>query len=289
MGLGIPHALAGSEPLFADGLVGQVAGVTGIVAADAGQRPAVQAAACDLGLVKTAFRIQYNGFGTALAAALDAVGLAVVEDVPLPTQLDKAAVGVAIGGLGRGVAVPSDVCIGNEDSAIPVAGQRLVGDSIAQVVALLRGIHKVIPFADFPGRRGFVKAVALKAGASGSLTAGQHLKRPGLDGVHVRFQLKAQTVLAQLECPREIRCGAEADVEIDPAIVVHQHARVEHLGGGHGAIRESYIAQIGEGPLGRVADSDLTGIIFSTIIIQIVPSIRALHAVGGGKVAALFQ
>lgn len=112
--------------------MGQVAGVTGIVAADAGQRPAVQAAACDLGLVKMTFRIQNNGFGTALAAALDAVGLAVVEDVPLPTQLDKAAVGVAIGGLGRGVTVPSDVCIGNEDSAVPVAGQRLVGDSIAQ-------------------------------------------------------------------------------------------------------------------------------------------------------------
>ena len=131
--------------------------------------------------------------------------------------------------------------------------------------------------------------MALKAGASGGLTAGQHLKRPGLDGMHIRFQLKAQTVLAQLECPREIRCGAEADVEIDPAIVVHQYTRVEHLGGGHGAIWESYIAQIGEGPLRRVADSDLTGIVFSTIIIQIVPSIRALHAVGGGKVAALFQ
>jgi len=81
--------------------------------------------------VKTAFRIQHNGFGTALAAALDAVGLAVIEDVPLPTQLDKAAVGVAIGGLGRGVTVPSDVCIGNEDSAVPVAGQRLVGDVFA--------------------------------------------------------------------------------------------------------------------------------------------------------------
>ena len=132
MGLGIPHALADGEPLFADGFVGQVAGVTGIVAAGVGQRPAVQAAARDLSLVKMTFRVQNNGFGTALAAALDAVGLAVVEDVPPPTQLDKAAVGVAIGGLGRGVTVPSDVCIGNEDSAIPVAGQRLVGDVFAR-------------------------------------------------------------------------------------------------------------------------------------------------------------
>ena len=153
VGLGVPRTLADGEPLLADGLVGQIAGVTGIVAAGAGQRPAVQAAACDLGLVKMTLRIQHNGFGTALAAALDAVSLAVVEDVPLTTQPDKAAVGVAIGGLGRGVTVPSDVCIGNEDSAVPVAGQRLVGDSIAQVVALLRGIHKVIPFADFSGEK----------------------------------------------------------------------------------------------------------------------------------------
>ena len=50
---------------------------------------------------------------------------------------------------------------------------------------------------------------------------------------------------------------------------------------GEDAVREGDIAQVGEGPLGRVADRDLAGVEPAPVVVEVIPAVGTPGAVGG--------
>ena len=144
-----------------------------------------------------------DALGASLAAEAGAVGHPVVEDVPLLAHLHDGAVVVAAGVI---IAVVHDVAPVGEGAG------GLVSRGIGQAAALAGGVDQVVGIADLAGRAGLKEAALLR----GIVTVVDHmqLEAPGQHGAHIR---RIKLIHVRL---------FKAIVNIDPAIVVHQHTGV---------------------------------------------------------------
>ena len=266
----------------------EVAGDTGLIASFAGQRPVVQTAARDLDLRDRAIRQDRNGLGAALTGAFDAVGLAVVEDVPLSVHFHEATMGVACVVEGFCVALVPDIRYADERAAIVEIPIRVIADGVAELVAEDRGIDEVVFPVDLPDGAGLEKAVALEVCPSCRCRSGYDGFPLSPDRFHIRLQLQTDGLLdpvaAELENQLERALRRKTHVEISLAVVVHQHAGIE----GEGisfllAIWRSvgilYAAVIRKGADGAVRHGDAGAGQNVELIVQIITPVRALYAV----------
>lgn len=161
--------------LFADGGFGAVGAGTvgglqatgnarGVAVSDF-QRAIVQPAGSDPHLGNAAIRQKRNLFGTALAGIGRAVGLAVVEHIPLTVDLHNTAmVGTGIIA-GHRAAIQPNIAVGNNGSAVMVNALGLIRHSIAQFVILGGRIDQIITAIRFAQGRCFKKRVLRKIGS----------------------------------------------------------------------------------------------------------------------------
>ena len=280
---------------------GQVAGNRGRVVAFSAERAAIQAAGGDLYLRDAAVGENLDLFGTALTGIFGAVGLAVVEDVPFPVCLDHTTVVVAEGVDRNGASIKTDIAVGNDCAAVDKAAVRAVAGRIAELMALMGRVDKVVFFADLADGGRLKKSMSFKSGTCGMVTAGNQHAGRFLQGEHIGFQFGDHAVFTELNIHQPFhRCAArfgdlfqllfgqfgelhflfggrrKAIVEIHPSIVIGQHRRVK---------RHEFPQDLTVGIMdmavkckrsgGRIADRNPDLGIEGEAIIQIIPSIRA--------------
>src|SRR5699024_3914526 len=151
------------------------------------QRPTVQPAACDLSLAKPTVRPAWQLFGTALAAGLLPRCLAVVKNIPVPAQLHKAAMVVAVGHHRVDVASKAKISVADQHTCITIRSEGSVGQCIGQLMALLGRVDHHIPPFDLAGTAGLIKGVVFKASACCCARPRQNGYRTTADGHHVGF------------------------------------------------------------------------------------------------------
>lgn len=96
------------------------------------KRAAVEAAARNFHLSDTSVRKNLNLFSTALTGAFGSVGLAVMENIPVLTNLYHTTVIISKGIYRICPSVKSYISIGNNCSAKHIAFRRTIADGIAQ-------------------------------------------------------------------------------------------------------------------------------------------------------------
>ena len=169
----------------------QVARNIGRILTGAIERPAVQTAGGHFHLRNAAVGKDIDGFGTSLAAVPGRVGVAVIEDVPLATDLHDTAVVVAAVGhqvLRIRRRVGTQVAVADNHAAVLEPTGGTVADGIAELVHHGGGIDKVILAIDFADGGCLKERVFFKARASG-VHASRHNERGFLhDGQHILVQ-----------------------------------------------------------------------------------------------------
>ena len=159
-----------------------------------------------------------------------AVGLPVVEDIPVLPDVQQPAVGIAqvVQALSLVlVAVQEQVTLAHQRASEGEAAVGPVADRIAQLVVVSGGVDEdvLVPvLADGAG----LKKLVVGEGA-GALLGKNHLGLP-LDGEHIPLQLhhRAAVIAQLLEAGDEGGRGRiKPGVQPDPPVVVRQHAGVE--------------------------------------------------------------
>ena len=213
-----------------------VAGNVGRIVADALERRAVEPAGAHFRLMEFAV-LKADLLGAGLAGRLLAVGVAVIEDVVFPADLDEAAVGVA-GAHARVLHIRDagepDIAAGDKNAAVFEAVIGEIGDGVAEVVAVERAVDEIIFAVEFAHGAGLAEGLRLEGRALG-LLAGQHADIlqlvAGNDGQHVLgVDLEDHRPLfRRLGAVEQDRIAAEgeAGVEVKPTVVVLQAAGVE--------------------------------------------------------------
>ena len=217
------------------------------------------------------------------------MGLPVVEDVPILSQLHQPAVDIAVGHhRGLGGAFQAEIPAAHQRPGVGVGTQGIVGQGIGHLVAHLAGIGHDVFSPDLPGTGGLVEAVALKAGAGGLVAPGQNGDRSPGNGLHVGGQFKAQAGGGKgaFHAPEPLGDGtghAETHIQVDPAVLVHQHPGVEHLPIGiGGAVGQADLAVIGKGTGGGVGHRHPADHLGVGVPVEIIPAVGAPDHIGGG-------
>ena len=205
----------------------QAAGNAGRVTPPSGrQRPAVQAAAGNLRLAEGSIRLKEDLIGTALAAELAAVGVAVPENIISAADLFHAAMVVAHIVLGLLIALPPQIAIGDQHPFISEWALRSAGHGVAQLMALEAGINEVIPRPKMPDAGGLKERVLRKTGALGRFRAVGHTHRLRDNGLHILCQPYHHGPRDLFRHSRVMLGGRTAGIEIN-ARILHQNSRIE--------------------------------------------------------------
>ena len=174
-----------------------MAGDGGRIASAGCERSAVQAAAGDFYLLNAAILADIDFLRTALSGKLCSVGLTMIENIIISADFRDAAVIIAQRIHRMFTVVQADVSVRDDGAAIDKTCIRPVADRIAQLMALVAGIDKIILPANFPDRGGLEEAVALKAGSRRVMSARNQYAGLLLRRHHILFQLHYHGVLAE--------------------------------------------------------------------------------------------
>ena len=284
-----------------------MAGDGGGIAAGGLQRPAVQAAAGDFRLRDAAVRLEENLFGTALPRELGSVGLAVVKYIKAAVRLYQSAVVVPERVNRRLPAVQADIAVGYQRAAVDKAAVRPVADGIAELVALVAGIDKIVfPVQLADGGR-LKKAVPLKARARGVMSAGDQHPGQLLRRDHIGLQLHDHGVLAEdrrlhaadaqllllRHCRDFLLCelrkdqlfftgGRKSVIQIDASVVIRQHGGVKHHPFLHGFAAQNmgrimHMSEKGKGSRRAVGNSDPDFRVKAETVVEIISPVRTLR------------
>ncbi len=159
-----------------------------------------------------------------------AVGLPVVEDVPVRPQVQQPPVGVAQvveAVFFLGAPVQKQVAQAHQGAAEGEAAVRPVADGVAQLMVVPGRVNKQICIPVLADGAGLKKLMVGKG--TGALLGENDLRLP-FHGHHVRLQLHHRTaVIAQLlEAGGNGRGGdVEPGIQPDSAVIVHQYPRVK--------------------------------------------------------------
>ena len=274
-------------------LAPQIAGDPGLVPALSPQRPAVQPAGGHLRLPEAAVGGALQLLRAGLPGVGMAVGLPVVEDVPVRPQVQQPPVGVAQvveAVFFLGAPVQKQVAQAHQGAAEGEAAVRPVADGVAQLMVVPGGVDKDIAVPILSDGAGLEELVV---GEGAGALLGEDHPGPALHGHHILLQLHHRAaVVAQLLEAGDKGGGrwVEPGVQPDPAVIVRQHPGVEGelvalLPPPDGAVRVAHVAQELVRPRRGVADGHPHDPHKVEGVVEVVPPVGAPAHVGGEQQA----